>query len=139
MLFRSILNIKARRLIVISNKDGIPLFDQKFSHLTRSTDESLLAGLLQALMDLSQEIFDTRILHEIVIADGILIMEHTKYVTVGFLCGRSTDHLRGLLQTFVQAFCNRFEKDLERYFGNVEPFLKTSELVKEFFPTLMTI
>ena len=33
--------------------------------MTKDVDDSLLAGLLQALMDLGQEIFSTRMLQEI--------------------------------------------------------------------------
>ncbi|MFX0103547.1 MAG: hypothetical protein ACFFCS_28555 [Candidatus Hodarchaeota archaeon] len=131
-----VLKVKARKLIAIQKPTGVSLYIHDFSKKREEPglEESLLAGLIQGIMSMSEVVLEAGVLQEIKVSDGIVLLEHAQHVTFGFLCEKPSSMLRNRLANFKNSFTARFKDTLENFKGDVTPFEETAGLVDECFP-----
>ncbi len=123
--------MRLRRLTCITSGSGISLFDYKWHE--SKTDDKLLAGLLQAIGDLSFEVLELGRIQEIRVERGSLLFVRGKKVVVGMLTELPTPTLEKSLKQFVETFETQFGHLIQPDAINVEPFTKAEDIVKEIF------
>ncbi len=129
--FSWVLALRLRRLTCITSGSGISLFDYKWHE--SKTDDKLLAGLLQAIGDLSFEVLELGRIQEIRVERGSLLFVRGKKVVVGMLTELPTPTLEKSLKQFVETFETQFGHLIQPDAINVEPFTKAEDIVKEIF------
>jgi hypothetical protein len=129
--FSWVLALRLRRLTCITSESGISLFDYKWHE--SKTDARLLAGLLQALGDLSFEVLEMGKIQEIRVERGSLLFTRGNKVVVGMITELPTQTLEKALKRFIEAFENRFSHLIQADAIEVEPFAKAEDIVKEIF------
>ena len=126
-----ILPYRVHRLTVIHRKIGISIYDHQFS--SSDIDEDLLAGLLNALEQMSVEVLKHGELEEIKLTQGILIFVKSEKITVGLITSKSSTHLRDSLNKFAMAFEARFNQLLDMGAPDLNEFNSAIELIDFYF------
>ncbi|MBD3197592.1 MAG: hypothetical protein GF317_21235, partial [Candidatus Lokiarchaeota archaeon] len=81
--------------ILVKDNNGFPLYDHDWSK--SDIDEVLFSGFINAVQHMSNEIMDIGGLLDINLERGILILHHSKYITVGLVATKSSKLLRDSL------------------------------------------
>ena len=126
-----VLPFKANRLTVIHNLSGMSLYDYQWSET--EIEEHLLAGLLQAVKQMSIEVLRKGEIKEIILTNGSLIFYQSQYITVGLLASKISNYLKDCLEKFTFAFERKFESDIKTKYVEYSRFSVARELINEYF------
>ncbi len=131
-----ILSFEGRRITVITNQTGIPLFD--FSWQLRGTsklaEQKGFVKWMPVLQQLSQKISTSGQVEELRLENSTILFKHANYITTVLLSSRQSPILREALENFTRAFESQYEKLLRVGMNDVDNFREATKLIKEIFP-----
>ena len=132
--FMYILPFRVDRLIIIETPGGIPIYNYFWQEEEDTSDELLLAGLLQAVQHLSFEVFAMGELREIRLEKGILLIHREENITVGLVSTISTSYLRTNLALFTQKFAQEYRDMLQT---DLYDFENAEDIIKDYFSEII--
>jgi hypothetical protein len=129
-----ILPFVVHRLIVVHRESGISCFDYKWTESDLS--EVLLAGLVKALQSISHDILNEGNIREVLLDNGILILQELKYITVGVFASNSSKYLRSCLKQFAHSFEEQYQSEIINGANKTDVFLGATDLIDQHFANI---
>lgn len=118
------------RISVRDNK-GNPLYDHDWSELNIS--ETVFSGFLNAIEIMSEEVMHVGGILDINLNKGILIVNRSKYITVGLLASKASKLLRDCVVNFANDFERKFEKYLKISCIDMDKYKSAYEFINKYF------
>jgi len=123
-------------LIVLSKKDGRPMYDYSFGVSVKDT--ALISGMLSAITDFVKETTGSeKLLRVIDQEDKKLILSHGMLTTVAILAKKDLGIIHSKAKAFLQSFEAQYGGKLQGWTGNVDIFKGAGKLVEDHFPITM--
>jgi len=117
--------------IFVKDRDGNPLFDHDWSESDIS--EPIFTGFINAVQLMSQEVMNIGGLLSIDLAEGILILKESDYITVGLVSSKSSKLLKDSLIGFSKDFEEKFQRKLKKSIIDKKEYEETYELIEKYF------
>ncbi|MFX1486093.1 MAG: hypothetical protein ACFFBS_03130 [Promethearchaeota archaeon] len=118
--------------LYIVTHDGRNVFS--YSFIETPTEPTLVAGMLSAISSFVKETTRSRdLLRTIDHGDITLLIEYGNHVFAALLADRETSDLRLKLRNLVAGFEEKYSSMLYSWDGDVSPFQKETEWVKQLF------
>lgn len=128
-----ILAFKKLHHIYILMPNGISIFDYSFT-LEKETSSQLIVGGLTGVFAFIQKVTQSDTKIKSVIQENVtILLEHGKYVIAALITEKNHIFLRNNLSKLIQDIENNFNHELEYFEGDVTPFPKIEDLVKNIF------
>ncbi|MGY5854211.1 MAG: hypothetical protein RTU92_11635 [Candidatus Thorarchaeota archaeon] len=129
-----VLPFKVHRLTVFETKGGIPLFSHTWDTGAEIAQDAMFSGMLQGIGMILDESVQKGAVHEIIMEDGILVLQRTYKFSVAsvLVASNSSQTLRHALDEFTE----HFYEEYSQFFHNpseVRQFSTASRLVDEHF------
>ncbi|MBN1215529.1 MAG: hypothetical protein JXA99_08790 [Candidatus Lokiarchaeota archaeon] len=125
-----ILPFKVYRLIV-KDKNGYLLFSFNWSE--SYINNIIFTEFLNRIQFMSEEIIDRGELLNIHLRDGLLILNESKYITVGLIASKSSKLLRTSLNNFATDFEVLFKRLLKKFCIDMEEYKSSYRLIEKHF------
>jgi hypothetical protein len=127
-----ILPFTLHRLIVINKKSGLTLYDYQWTE--SQINDVLIGGLVKALQNISYEILNQGHIQELVLDNGILLLNEGHHVMVGIFASKASNYLKSCIKKFTENFetlfnivlCN--EEDCE-----ITQFTTAEAIISSYF------
>jgi signal transduction histidine kinase len=131
-----ILSFKGRRITVITNQTGIPLFDLSWQlrGTSKLAEQKGFVKWMPVLQQLSQKISTSGQVEELRLENSTILFKHANYITTVLLSSRQSPILREALENFTRAFESQYEKLLRVGMNDVSNFREATKLINEIFP-----
>lgn len=117
--------------IIVKDQEGYPLYDHDWSD--SNINETLFSGFINAVQHMSKEIMDAGGLLDINMEEGMMILHHSKYITVGLVASKSSKMLRESLVNFSKEFESKFKRELFLEIRDMEAYASAYELIEKYF------
>jgi len=117
--------------IVVKDNEGYPLFDHDWSE--SDIDEPIFTGFINAVQLMSEEVMKIGGLVNIDLAEGILILNESEYITVGLVSSKSSKLLRDSLTRFTNDFEVIFQRNLKKSIRDKKEYATTYSLIEKYF------
>ncbi len=125
-----ILPFKVYRLLV-KDKNGYPLYSFNWSE--SYINNTIFTEFLNRIQFMSEEIIDRGELLNIHLRDGILILNESKYITVGLIASKSSRLLRTSVSNFTTDFEVLFKRLLKKSCIDMEEYKSSYRLIEKHF------
>lgn len=120
--------------LFVMYSDGRDVFSYKFSDTSKGADPSLVAGMFSAITSFIKETTSSSdLLRSIDHGDSKIIIEYGDYVFGAIFANMQTAEIRSKLKTFITKFEEKHRDILPNWNGNMGPFEKDADLLKEIF------
>ena len=131
-----ILSFEGRRITVITNQTGIPLFDLSWQlrGTSKMAEQKGFVKWMPVLQQLSQKISTSGQVEELRLENSTILFKHANYITTVLLSSRQSPILREALENFTRAFESQYEKLLRVGMNDVSNFRDATKLINEIFP-----
>jgi len=131
-----ILSFEGRRITVITNQAGIPLFDLSWQlrGTSKMAEQKGFFKWMPVLQQLSQKISKSGQVEELRLENSTILFKHAKYITTVLLSSRQSPILREALENFTRAFESQYEKLLRVGLNDSFNFREATKLINEIFP-----
>ena len=131
-----ILSFEGRRITVITNQTGIPLFDLSWQlrGTSKLAEQKGFVKWMPVLQQLSQKISTSGQVEELRLENSTILFKHANYITTVLLSSRQSPILREALENFTRAFESQYEKLLRVGMNDVSNFREATKLINEIFP-----
>jgi hypothetical protein len=131
-----ILPFKVIRLTIFETVGGVSIFTRDWieSESSKLKDEALFSSMLQGIAMILTEAVNMGDIHEIRLADAILLLNRSEQFPVAcvLITTKSTQTLRHALNSFANEFYEKFSEEFDE-FSNIDKFKEASKLVKRHF------
>ncbi|MFO7795488.1 MAG: hypothetical protein ACQERB_05870 [Promethearchaeati archaeon] len=117
--------------ISVKDQEGFPLYDHDWSD--SSINEILFTGFINAVQHMSKEVMDIGGLLDINMEKGIMVLNHSKFITVGLVASKSSKLLRDSLTKFTREFEIKFESELKNSIRDMNAYKGAYELIDKYF------
>jgi hypothetical protein len=117
--------------IFVKDRNGFPLFDHDWSD--SGISEPLFTGFINAVQLMSQEVMNIGGLLSVDLTEGILILNESKYITIGLVASKSSKLLRGSLLGFSKDFEEKFQRELKKSMIDKKEYVAAYELIEKYF------
>jgi len=117
--------------IVVKDNEGYPLFDHDWSE--SDIDEPIFTGFINAVQLMSEEVMKIGGLVNIDLAEGILILNESEYITVGLVSSKSSKLLRDSLTRFTNDFEVIFQRNLKKSIRDKKEYATAYSLIEKYF------
>lgn len=117
--------------IVVKDQNGNALYDHDWSE--SDVKEMIFTGFLNAVQIMSEEIMKIGGLLDINLHKGILILNESKYITVGLVSSKSSKLLRNSVTKFSNDFEEKFERILKKKCIDMTEYETAYELIEKHF------
>ena len=117
--------------IFVKDREGYPLFDHDWSE--SDINESIFTGFINAVQLMSKEVINIGGLLSIDLTEGILILNESKYITVGLVASKSSKLLRDALIGFTKDFEDTFQRNLKKSIRDQKEYVSASDLIEKYF------
>lgn len=117
--------------ISVRDNEGNPLYDHDWSELNIS--ETVFTGFLNAMEIMSEEVMHVGGILDINLNKGILIVNRSKYITIGLLASKASKLLRDCVINFANDFENKFERFLKKSCIDMKEYNSAYEFINKYF------
>jgi len=117
--------------IFVKDREGYPLYDHDWSE--SDINESIFTGFINAVQLMSKEVINIGGLLSIDLTEGILILNESKYITVGLVSSKSSKLLRDALIGFTKDFEVTFQRILKKSIRDQKEYVSASALIEKYF------
>ena len=117
--------------ILVKDRKGYGLFDHDWSE--SSIKEPIFTGFINAVQLMSEEVMHIGGVLSIDLADGILILNESEYITVGLVASKSSKLLRDSLIGFSKDFEQKFQRQLKKKIIDQKEYMAAYELIEKYF------
>jgi len=117
--------------IIVKDKDGYPLYDHDWSD--SNINETLFSGFINAVQHMSEEVLDIGGLLDINLEKGMMILHHSRDITVGLVASKSSKMLRESLLNFSKDFETKFQRELKKSIRDMDAYKAAYELIEKHF------
>ena len=117
--------------ILVKDRKGYGLFDHDWSE--SSIKEPIFTGFINAVQLMSEEVMHIGGVLSIDLAEGILILNESEYITVGLVASKSSKLLRDSLIGFSKDFEEKFQRELKKSMIDKKEYVAAYELIEKYF------
>jgi hypothetical protein len=117
--------------LIVKDRDGYPLYDHDWSD--SEINEILFSGFINAVQHMSKEVMDVGGLLDINMEKGIMILHHSRNITVGLVASKSSKLLRESLLKFSMDFETKFKFELNQSIKDMNAYSGACELIQKYF------
>ena len=117
--------------IFVKDRNGNPLFDHDWSE--SDINESIFTGFINAVQIMSEEVMKIGGLVNIDLAEGILILNESEYITVGLVASKSSKLLKDALIGFTKDFEVNFQRNLKKSIRDKKEYATAYSLIEKYF------
>jgi len=123
--------------ILVKDRNGYGLFDHDWS----KTDikEPIFTGFINAVQLMSEEVMHIGGVLSIDLTEGILILNESKYITVGLVASKSSKLLKDCLIGFSKDFEEKFYMELKKSIIDKKEYMAAYELIEKYFSNFPSI
>ncbi|MFW9929697.1 MAG: MFS transporter [Candidatus Thorarchaeota archaeon] len=126
-------------LLLVIFRDGMPCFSYSKSPLKTNIDLPLIAGALQAISSFMSETIDRDSQLSLVQhGDYLIVSEFQHNLTAAIFVNKGDKEIRIKLKQFLHTFFNKFEKELDNWYGDTRAFSDAYVIVEEIFGPLLS-
>ncbi|MEJ2250000.1 MAG: hypothetical protein P8Y97_10110 [Candidatus Lokiarchaeota archaeon] len=120
--------------IIVRDQKGNPLYDHDWSDLNIS--ETIFTGFLNAIETMSEEVINVGGILDINLNKGILIINRSKYITVGLVASKSSKLLRDCVVNFSHDFESKFKRLLKKDIIDMKAYYSAYDLINKYFSNI---
>ena len=117
--------------ILVKDRNGYGLYDHDW--LESDIKEPIFTGFINAVQLISEEVMHIGGVLSIDLTEGILILNESKYITVGLITSKSSKLLRDSLRGFSKDFEEKFQMELKKSSIDKNDYLAAYELIEKYF------
>ena len=122
--------------IIVFNKDGITIFDEKFQSTT-SRGTTLITGAIFGISSMIRHALGIESPpRSLKFLDRTIIFEFRRTIGFALISDQDSQILRNGLKNFSDQFIQAYKHKLDKWNGSIKTFEKASEFIKNSFPFL---
>ena len=122
--------------ISVRNHNGYPLYDHDWSE--SNINELMFTGFLNAIEIMSEEVMNIGGILDINLNKGVLIVNRSKYITVGLIASKESKLLKDCVYNFTIDFEEKFERILRKSCIVIDEYKSAYELIDKYFSNFST-
>ncbi|TXT66914.1 MAG: conserved membrane protein of unknown function [Promethearchaeota archaeon] len=120
--------------MIIYDENGLLLYSYQW--IKSNFDLNLITGFLTALQSFSDEALKKGKISEIILEEGVLILEQSHSIIIGLLTSKTSKLLRTSLDKFFMEFQAKYKNIIEDESRDLLEFESAIELIKKYFSYL---